>query len=762
MQTRRLKARLGLIGLSSLLGSLLILSLMVGLAAAGESRPGQPASAVVSPQAPEAQGETLRNYWLILDTAQPIEQTLPYLQNTLLKLKANGFIVTFAPQPQASAPGAVPGIQVVAVASAVDKLRRLPGVLEVTTALPPAPDELSALAATGAITGRVTDAGNSLPLTSTFVGIYDAISFAFLSGGSTDASGLYTFTVTAPYNQVKVQVSAFGYLTEWFNDKNFFSEADAIALSGGVERDKNVALTRSGSISGIVTFEEGAPASSILVNLVQANDRFDFAGSTTTGPNGQFLLSSLPAGTYKMNFSGFPAIEEWYQDQTNFHSATPINVSVGTTVTLTAQLTRGGSITGTIIDGNTAGPANNVDVSLIDSAGDQISLTSSDSNGIYQFEGLLSGSYKVLFAARPIPFGSTAYQKRYYNDQTTLAAATPVDVAVGTTVSNINATLTPIGQGTITGTVTKNGGTPLAGGEFGELSLYDPELDSVSSFATFVGGDGATIQYTISGVKAGQYKVEFNVLGANNFASEFYNDKPDFAAADLVTVTAGGTTVNINSDVTLAAVAPSGVITGKLTSNGGPVSGSVHIQAYRLDESIASRSTSFIDFVDNGIYEISDLESGTYLVSFSKFPSATTWYNGKTSRGTADQVTVTAGGTTANINGTLNDLGACISGKIQNSQGQGIKEAKFELLDGNNNVIYFWEGLFGISFVLSGSTDDNGGYVVCGLSAGTYTLQVTGEFVGQSAATTVTAGETETGVNITVVRQLTLPVIQKH
>jgi hypothetical protein len=84
-----------------------------------------------------------REAWLILDTAQSVEQSLPALLGALSTLQNEGVIASFDPTLQRSAPNAAPGLRVMASPEAYETLANLPGALAVTDNLrappPPAP-----------------------------------------------------------------------------------------------------------------------------------------------------------------------------------------------------------------------------------------------------------------------------------------------------------------------------------------------------------------------------------------------------------------------------------------------------------------------------------------------------------------------------------------------------------------------------------------------------------------------------------------------
>ncbi len=71
----------------------------------------------------------------------------------------------------------------------------------------------------------------------------------------------------------------------------------------------------------------------MCVDVVSANAEDVVVAVGDTGPDGTYRIGGLPAGTYKVRFSdcyrvyGFGGIYEWYEDEPDFASATPIAVA---------------------------------------------------------------------------------------------------------------------------------------------------------------------------------------------------------------------------------------------------------------------------------------------------------------------------------------------------------------------------------------------------------------------------------------------------
>ncbi len=154
-----------------------------------------------------------------------------------------------------------------------------------------------------------------------------------------------------------------------------------------------------------------------------------------------------------------------------------------------------------------------------------------DLNGEYEITGLDAGTYIVKFWAV-----NTGYFSEWYNDKADFGTADPLMVTDPGSITGIDAVLEP--SGSISGTVTDESSAPIAG-----ICVF------VHGSVTGYLGDATTDSngdYTVSGLPAGNLKVEFDACGSN-YISEWYDDKAGFLTADLVPVTVPNTTAGIDA-----------------------------------------------------------------------------------------------------------------------------------------------------------------------------------------------------------------------
>lgn len=136
----------------------------------------------------------------------------------------------------------------------------------------------------------------------------------------------------------------------------------------------------------------------------------------------------------------------------------------------------------------------------------------------------------------------------------------------------------PTDVGSISGTVTGPGGSPLAPGTTGQvtvsLNIAGQWFESGANSATF-DADGS---YSLPCLHLGQYKLAFRA--GNRYVREFWNDAATVDAATPLTISRDGTVITHGTEIT--GISPQladlgdgpGTVTGRVTSSGGtPLAG---------------------------------------------------------------------------------------------------------------------------------------------------------------------------------------------
>jgi hypothetical protein len=458
------------------------------------------------------------------------------------------------------------------------------------------------------------------------------------------------------------------YLTQYFNGKGALAEATPVSTTAGSTTPGiNGELPVGGQISGRAT---DASTHSGIGKIFVCAAAATTSKCDTTNSVGEYTISRLPSGSYKVTFeSSGGYLVQYYNGKSSSGEANPVAVTAGvTTGSIDAELLKGGQIKGTVVEAGTTTALPGIEACAY-LGGNYAGCTNTDSSGEYTISGLATGSYTVKFSAGSSLFGEAAgnYVTQYFNGKTTEGEANPVSVTVPSTTSGINAEMHHGGQiaGTVTDAVTH---FPLEG----ILACADDAATKVSAGCAVTNEAG---HYTLNGLSAGSYKVVF--VGNEGFGfgegspylSQFYNNKTTEGEADSVAVTLAKTTSGIDAEMHTG-----GHIAGKVTD------ASTHVPLANIyvcaTEAGAPAFNFFFDCATtnaSGEYVIAGLSSGSYVIEFSAGECEengcapanyqTQFYSGKTAEGEANSVAVSAPSTTVGINAEMH-IGGLISGSV--------------------------------------------------------------------------------------------------
>jgi hypothetical protein len=503
-------------------------------------------------------------------------------------------------------------------------------------------------ASIGQISGHVTDATTHADLSSVYVDVYDSSDY-YVDEVVTAADGTYTFPSLAPgVYRLQFSPSDGQHAAQYYNNKQSFSQADPITVSAGMSTTGvDAALGRSGQISGRVTDSAtGAPLHDIAVGV--STPEGDYYGLTTlTDSQGRYTIKGLRPGSYAVFFAPqgtSPYARQYSNGRSTQASADPVTVTSGATTSgVDAHLVAGSVIAGTVIDAATHGPIAGAQIVVLDVAGIQVYADTTDDDGKYAIGGLGAGAYKVEFLGSGAGDGN--YAPQWSSGRTTLASADTVTTTLGhTTVAD--AALTPGAQvqGTVTDATTHQ---PMAG-----VNVWADGDTAPTAGSAVTDAQG---RYTISGLATYAYKLAFTANDGKH-ASNYYNNKTTYAAADPVALTAGQTKTGIDS-----ALATGGTITGTITdaATGRPVE-KAQVIVYGDEGVEIGMAAAAVD----GTYAVGGLPAGSFRVAFSGSNGfwtgsgyAIQYHPGAASYGAATPVTVTLGHTTAGIDASMSGGG---------------------------------------------------------------------------------------------------------
>ncbi|TDA68928.1 MAG: hypothetical protein D9V47_06585 [Clostridia bacterium] len=541
----------------------------------------------------------------------------------------------------------------------------------------------------GSISGRVTDeAGNPIAGADVWADFWDG---KWAGGTRTGADGCYTIR-GLPGGDYRVQAEAPGWAREVYQDTLRHDQATQVTVTApGDTPNIDFTLEPGGIISGTVTDEAGNPLGGVSVEAGQVDG--PGGSGTETGSDGTYTLIGLPFGTYNVfspgNSRWGPNDGDWAREK--YPQGIAIDVTAPNATGVDFTLEPGGSISGLVTD-EAGNPIAGVGVWAELNVGTDkwvgVSNAQTGSDGSYVLRGLPSGEYKVRAEAEGMV-------RAYYPstpdwDQAQILAVTAPDV-----VTSIDFTLEP--GGTISGTVTDEAGSPIAGAD-----VWADFWDGKWAGGTRTGADGC---YTIRGLPGGDYRVQAEAPG---WAREVYQDTLRHDQATQVTVTAPGDTPNI--DFTLE---PGGTISGWVTdADGNPLAG--------VGVSVDGPGYGFGAETDaDGYYRVEGVAYGSYLVRAPAHggwaPGDDNWvmeyYHEKVGEDAADVVEVSAARPDVTDSNFTLEPGGSISGRVTDEAGSPIA--------GADVWADFWDG----KWAGGTRTGADGCYTIRGLPGGDYRVQ---------------------------------------
>ncbi len=481
------------------------------------------------------------------------------------------------------------------------------------------------------ITGMVTNQAG-LPLAGLKVYAYGqqsneggSFDWTILKVGETDPTGWYKL-FDLPNGPVRLGVvdESNQYITEFYDNARTVDKGTDLTISDTSVITANLQLATFGRITGTVTTVAGEPLPGLVVLLHEVMQLSD--GSTTwtqyystiTDPSGHYAFGQL-LGRYRLSFvdqHNFPSEykAEFYQDAATLEAATDLVIESGTELTnIDAQLTVLGRIHGLVTDG-AGNPISNIGVAVFADPTRQghwqthLTTGMTDQTGTYTLLGLETGDYRLYFSDI---LSSPRYSGEFYNDATTLTAASTVAVTNGATTT-VNIQLAP--PGGITGQITDPAGNPLAAVQVALLTDQDGN-GLWESGAYFTTPDANGI-YTFTGLDVGAYRVHFQDYSGLYYAPEFYNNAPTLEGATNVTVTAGAITPAINAQMDYYSH-----ITGTVTDEAGALLSNIQVTAYAWQADQYGHfdwqplNSQYTDMA--GHYNLSGLVTGSYRLSFA-------------------------------------------------------------------------------------------------------------------------------------------------
>lgn len=299
----------------------------------------------------------------------------------------------------------------------------------------------------------------------------DGLSFDYHQRVTTDGRGPFSANLEDGVYKLEIRDWDAGrYRSEWYDDAATMEAADEVVVDGGKVTLGPIDLALRPMVTGRVTDPAGRPLSSVRVSSYRPDNPDDWY-RTYTDSDGRFYLTPS-TGPWLIEFqderSEYAA--EWYADAPTVTGATPVTYDGTAVVDLGAvSLTVGASITGRVTD-TTGAVARGIEVTAYDAEENYVTEVRTNRRGAYRLGRLAPGAYRLRFSDP-----QEEYEREYWNDAATLAAATPIDVARDQAVTGRDAVLTPAvatepSGVEITGLVVNAAGQPVRGVRVGAVA----------------------------------------------------------------------------------------------------------------------------------------------------------------------------------------------------------------------------------------------------------------------------------------------------
>lgn len=216
---------------------------------------------------------------------------------------------------------------------------------------------------------------------------------------------------------------------------SLFATAGSAAAAGTIEGEVLDSVSKVGISGAEVCAVKPIEFGGEIVEL-------EFYGCTETEPNGEYALGGLANGDYIVEFWApyLGYVTQYFDSVATPEDADEVSIAGGAITGIDAEMDKGGTISGRVIDAATGLGLEEVGVCA--SAAPWVGgCEETNSSGNYSIKGLATGSYAVRF------FGEAfGYEARYYSEQVSPASANLVNVLAPGTTAGIDARLSKPGS----------------------------------------------------------------------------------------------------------------------------------------------------------------------------------------------------------------------------------------------------------------------------------------------------------------------------
>jgi protocatechuate 3,4-dioxygenase beta subunit len=501
------------------------------------------------------------------------------------------------------------------------------------------------------------------------------------------------------------------------------------------------------SLSGTVTGSDTAGVGVAGIEVQLSSEDGTYFDTTTTGDDGRYSFSGIPANTYTLTFqpeNGVNYLIQWWQNAAGSEQPTQFTIADGDVlIGYDAVLKAGATISGTVdgVDALGDGLAN-VDVSAQSKDGSGYGDVQTDANGNYSIVGLPAGQYQVRFTPN-----DNVHTLQWWNNEPSFADSDAFNLPAAGSVTGIDAHL--LVGATISGTVDAAGSpdAPLAGAI---VIATGRNSETYASATTDADGN-----YTLSALPPDSYTVLFQSPDGGTYAPQYWQNANSSAQATPVVVT-DQAVAGINGDLVAGAS-----VSGTIYAPGSPTVGLAGAQI-ALYEAAGGGPVANGQTDDQGKFTVANLPPGSYSVSISPpFGSNAVdieWWGGSFIQTGAQTLTLTAGQALTGIDQQL-IVGSTLSGTVLAGGRTPTPDAYVDVTIWSSDEVQGHSDIPPFETV----TDASGNYSFANVAPGAYTVFFGSEGPGflsqwwknkktQASATRVFVvnGKATTGVNTTL------------
>ena len=582
--------------------------------------------------------------------------------------------------------------------------------------------------------------------------------------------GSYTLTDLRP-GDYYVTAYAEGYFSQTYGLDPATGAGSPVRVENDAETTGiDFALNEGGTITGRVVDGDGNPMANVSIEAYPAyDDPYNETGDSlyidpdygysygwaATDDDGFFRVTGLYTGRFIVSAyasTGTYSLISFYDNVYQYEEATPVEVILGeetSNIDFTFDFTTDvGAITGRVTnaDGEPVQYAQLRLESIEQRNFYYYAYVSPDESGFYAFEGVPTGTYRVVLEYWTESF----YDIVWYKDARTPEDATPVVVEVDQRTADIDFVL-PKSDGVISGKVVDSQGNPVPNAY---IQLHPSSNDGMYReyyYWTSANTD-ADGNYRIENLIDGEYTVSLFFCYFFECSEQWWPNAMSPDEAEAVVVRDGQSnpaSVDFTLDVTLGTSSISGTITSASTNE--PLAGAyVTVMPY---ESITPDggapdiwTTPMQTYTDSsGGFSFNALPAGTFIVFASYWQEggyAELWYENATSPADASPIILNDGDSVEGIDFSLDfkPFYGSLEGRIEREDGVALGRAMVRLNphydDYQRNtatdiaIIAEWYTI----------TDDDGSFSLEYLPEGTYSIDV----YAQGASLLLTD---ETGIN---------------